>query len=110
MKRLRELRNQAFFPRASIVFQSRWRWKWILFYLYMRKLCIVRRGRRKDFVITAIVWSQSGRLMLTSEGRPLMLQILVLSQCDFEWLFGRLFKLCLSMFYSFHIQEQHLNL
>ena len=25
--------------------------------------------------------------MLTSEGRPLMIQILVLSQCDFEWLF-----------------------
>ena len=53
----------------------------------MRKLCIVRGGRREDFVITAIVWSQSGRLMLTSEGRPLMMQILVLSQCDFEWLF-----------------------
>ena len=51
----------------------------------MRKLCIVRRGRRKEFEITAIVWSQSGRLMLTSEGRPLMMQMLV-SQCDFEWL------------------------
>ena len=24
--------------------------------------------------------------MLISEGRPLMMQILVLSQCDFEWL------------------------
>ena len=52
----------------------------MLFYLQMRKLCIVRGGRRKDFLITAIVWSQSGRLMPTSEGRPLMMQILV-SQC-----------------------------
>ena len=51
----------------------------------MRKLCIVRRGRRKDFVITAIVWSRSGRLMPTSEGRPSIMQKLV-SQCDFEWL------------------------
>ena len=51
----------------------------------MRKLCVVRRGRRKDFVITAIVWSRSGRLMPTSEGRPSIMQKLV-SQCDFEWL------------------------
>ena len=84
-KRLRELRNQAFFQRVSIVFQSRWWRKLILFYLQMRKLCIVRRGRRKDFVITAIVWSRSGRLMPTSEGRPSIMQKLV-SQCDFEWL------------------------
>ena len=51
--------------------------EWILFYRQMVKVCIFRR-RRNDFVITATVWFQYRRLMLTSEERQcIIMQILV---------------------------------
>ena len=82
MKRLRELRNQAFFPRASRVFPVTLALEVDTVLPVNEKIVYCSKRKKKRFC------DHCDRLvsMLTSEGRPLMMQILVLSKCDFEWL------------------------